>query len=302
MLWIGIVSYRKYRKINKGEYKVQDQTTDARIDKGKGTEWEILEQLYKNSSLSSSELCKNTGFKRDKVNRVTKKLIEKNLIMQDKNGKFQLTINAAMNPKLQSTIFGMDAFRELLNGVSSSLFMENFISINQTYDIANQEHLFFSDIKKGKNLTKESEILFDFAITIGSLITFIMLKAVKPSEKEDMNGKEKEEQSLTWIRNSIIPSVIFSQFMEMDIIKKGKRIKKSRENKILNNMNSAIPPLIKEEYLARLISDDLYSPYEIDNKTYQSLEKAFFQIWPFTHIVLKELSQPQRLIRKGEYD
>ena len=54
-----------------------------------------------------------------------------------------------------------------------------------------KERLFFERIKEEKKLTKESEFLFDFATKIGSLITFIMLKAVETS-KGEKNGKEKE--------------------------------------------------------------------------------------------------------------
>ena len=68
-------------------------------------------------------------------------------------------------------IFGMDALRELLNGESLSLFI--------------------NDIKVEKNLTKESENLLDFAINIGVWLTFIMLKAVKHSEKEENQWKKK---------------------------------------------------------------------------------------------------------------
>jgi hypothetical protein len=207
--------------------------------------------------------------------------MEKGLITKKgKNDNYILTAYAANNPKLHSMIFGMDALRELLNGESLSLFI--------------------NDIKEQKNLTKESETLLHFAIKIGVWITFIMLKAVKPSENEETNGRKKEEQTFTWIRNSILPSVILSEFMKMDIVKKGKRIKKSREDIIIKNRNHEIPPFMEKGFLSRLILNELYSPYEIDKKTSQTLEEAFNRIWPSTYIILNQLSQTQRLTEKGK--
>jgi hypothetical protein len=250
--------------------------------------------------ISQKQLAYNIDLNEETVRLHAIDLMEKGLITKKgKQDNYILTDYAANDPKLQSMIFGMDATRELVNGISS-LFIENSILTNLSFAVAIQEQLFFSKLKEGKTLTKETEGLLDFAIKIGSLITFIMLKAVKPSENEETNGRKKVEQSLTWVRNSILPSVILSEFMEIDIVKKGKRIKKSRQSRITKNMNPKTPWFMKEEFQSRVIPDELFSPYEIDKKTYQSLESAFNQIWPFTNVILKGLSKHQRLVEKGK--
>ena len=43
--------------------------------------------------------------------------------------------------------------------------------------------------------------------------------------------------------------------MIIEIIRKGKRIKKSREDTIIKNMNPEIPHFMEKEFLSRLVSD-----------------------------------------------
>jgi hypothetical protein len=245
--------------------------------------------------LTQKELMEKTGLSDETIRTHTDNKIEEGVITRNKkNDKYQLTEYAAQNFYLQSLVFGQDAVRELVGDYpSSSLFNNNSCPTKQIAEMAEKETVFFEYTKDNKNLTKESEFLLNFAINIGSLITFVMLKAIEPSKEED--GKEKEKKSITWTKNSILSTEILTQFMTNTIVNKGKRIKKSKEKLLTSKINPTIPSPIKEEFLSRLISDKEYSQYEIDKTTYQSLEKAYKEIWPYKHIVLKNLSEPQRL-------
>jgi hypothetical protein len=258
----------------------------------------ILEVLHSSepNGLTTSELREKTGLHRDTISYICSKLIKGGEIIKfGKKGKYHLTTSSAKNPQLQYRTFGMESVRNLSSWLSSNFppTEDRFI-----FNLRQKEYVFFECLYKKENLSKESETLLYFAIQIGILMTFIMLKAIEPSDEQD--GEIKKNNTMLWINNTIIPNTILSQFMELDVIKKGKMKKKSRVGSITKNITSTTPDFIKEESMSKLISDFSYSPYEINEKTYLKLEKEFKNIWPFSYFVLENIQEKlSEIIEKG---
>jgi hypothetical protein len=258
----------------------------------------ILEVLHSSepNGLTTSELREKTGLHRDTISYICSKLIKGGEIIKfGKKGKYHLTTSSAKNPQLQYRTFGMESVRNLSSWLSSNFppTEDRFI-----FNLRQKEYVFFECLYKKENLSKESETLLYFAIQIGILMTFIMLKAIEPSDEQD--GEIKKNNTMLWINNTIIPNTILSQFMELDVIKKGKMKKRSRVGSITKNITSTTPDFIKEESMSKLISDFSYSPYEINEKTYLKLEKEFKNIWPFSYFVLENIQEKlSEIIEKG---
>ncbi|MDN5866082.1 MAG: hypothetical protein L0H55_01620 [Candidatus Nitrosocosmicus sp.] len=52
-------------------------------------------------------------------------------------------------------------------------------------------------------------------------------------------------------------------------------LKESFVKKRLESMNERVDPIKKQDTLNRSIPDELYSQYEVDEKTYKDLEEAY---------------------------
>ncbi len=277
--------------------------------KTRGHKKKIL-KLIKNSGstgISMPKLCKEMELDRKTIYRLIEELNEEakrnsgEIIVKRKNkGPYVLASQIAKeNWTALSMVFGQDATKEILgNPLIPYLFANQSLPTSQIISLQEKEQSFFIDFYKNEkiNLTDESKFLFDFALRIGKLIIFVMLKAVKPY-KEQIDGKEKEKRSLIQVKHSINPISILFQFIGQDIIKNGKMNKRSAIKRSIQNMNSKISYNYKKELLDKSISDELFSHFEVNEKAYQSLENGFKEIWPYTFMVLEDMSQPQRLSR-----
>ncbi|MDN5847186.1 MAG: hypothetical protein L0H53_13040 [Candidatus Nitrosocosmicus sp.] len=238
----------------------------------------------------------------NEINKIKKKNQEyERIIKLKKNGNYVLASELAKREiATQYMVFGQDAIRELLGGISNGLnsFIINDSDSNQIYDLMQNEKSFFSEFYEKKKLSEESEILLDFTFKMGSLISFIMLKAIEPScdDLKEKDGKTKEFESAALVNQAINPSQILFHFMQQDIVKKGKLEKESKVRNLLRNKNGDIKNSPRAKILLEnSISDDLYSCYEVNNLTSQKLKNSYEEIWPGTFRLLTKLFEEKRL-------
>ena len=90
-----------------------------------------------------------------------------------------------------------------------------------------------------------------------------MLKAIETSQGDE-HGNEKVIKSLALVKNSINLHQILLQFIQYNIIKDGKMIKKSQLSKFIYDDNHKLAQSIKSDLFAdRSISDNLFSKFEV---------------------------------------
>lgn len=238
----------------------------------------------------------------NEINKIKKKNQEyERIIKLKKNGNYVLASELAKREVItQYMVFGQDAIRELLGGMSNGLnsFIINDPDSNQIYDLLQNEKSFFSEYYEKKKLSKDSEFLLDFTFKMGSLISFIMLKAIEPlgDDVKEKDGKTKEFESAALVNHAINPSQILFHFMRQDTVKKGKLEKESRVRNLLRNKNDDVKNSSRAKILVEnSISDEQYSCYEVNKLTSQKLKKGYEEIWPGTFRLLTKLFEEKKL-------
>jgi hypothetical protein len=296
----------------------QNKKVNIKPSKGSPSKDNSNKNIHKNTIIEAlditeeeqtiSQLKKKTGLKRAAIPRLVSEINKEKdigIIKINKKGPYTLAGKVAKKERAtQYSVFGQDAVRELLggmsNGLTSSVFLDWSNPTNQMKDLFQIEESFLETVYANRKLGKESQMLFHFAMKMGSLITFIMLKAIKPSNA-DKDGKAKELESKLWIENSITPYQMLFQFMQQEIVTSGKFKKKSQVDNMIKRLD---PRLLESDkvkaVLSKSIPDSLFSPYEVNQKTYGELEKGFEKIWPFTFKILSNLSKVKRLEEKTE--
>jgi hypothetical protein len=258
--------------------------------------------------LTISQLKKKTGLERAAIPRLVGEINKENdigIIKINKKGTYSLA-NKVVKKEIatQYSVFGQDAVRELLggisNGLTSSVFLNGSNPTTQITDLLQIEESFLKAVYTNRKFNEESEMLFHFAMKMGSLITFIMLRAIAPFS-HNKDGKTKEIESKLWVETSITPYQMLFHFMQYEIVKSGKLRKKSQVDSMIKGLD---PRLLESDKVKTILNnsipDSLFSPWEINHETYQELEKGFKTIWPYTYKILSNLSEVKRLQVKTE--
>lgn len=286
----------------------------VKLKKGEQAEnrMKILQVLYVAGpeGLSQKDLIKGTELSDTAVQDHLKELIEEGMVVrkEHKQDHYRLTTEAAKSVELQSWLFGDESLRELRNGFSKFMVDINYnIDSNpepevgkplfRTTDtsqsleeISNRCIKEYNTMNKiyGSLSTKTEKDLFKFAWDIGVLMTYILLKAIKPQSK-DKTGMQKEYNSLIWTKNSINLNNILFHFIQSDMIRRKRMLKESFSKRRIEGLGEKTDPARKKESQDKSIPDELYSQFEVDEKTYGDLEEAYERIWPFTYLGLEQV-------------
>jgi hypothetical protein len=141
----------------------------------------------------------------------------------------------------------------------------------------------------GSLSTRTEKDLFKFAWDVGVFMTYVMLKAIKPAQSGGKTGKEKEYDSLIWTKNSTSVNNILFHFIQSDMIRWKKMLRESVVKQRIERLGDKADPVRKKEILDRSIPDELYSQFEVDEKTSSELEESFEKMWPFTYLGLEQV-------------
>lgn len=272
----------------------------------------ILQVLYVagHEGISQKDLIKETGLSDTAIQNHLKELIEKGMVVrkEHKQDHYRLTTEAAKSVELQSWLFGDEALRELRNGFSKFIVDMNYnvesnpesvvtkplfraidtsLTLEEISNRCTKEYETINKISVSLSTKTEKE-LFKFAMDVGVLTTYVMLKAIK-TQSNDKTGKEKEYDSLIWTKNSISVNNILFHFIQSDIIRSKHMLKESFAKKRIERLGKKADPVRKKEIQDKLIPDELYSQFEVDEKTYNDLEESFEKIWPFTYLGLEQV-------------
>jgi hypothetical protein len=263
---------------------------------GEQNKEKILEHIAKSEpeGRSTSELKEETGLHRDTIYNLSKQLESDEWIRKSgKYGKYRLTEKALNDPSIGSWIFR----GEVMRGISK-------------WSVPTDKPNKFCRLDV-KNLNRESQTereLFDFANKIGALITYIMLHALRPRDitingsskmKVKLSGKEKSEQAIRWVENTISPFWILDSFQKLRTVKEG-----------LAMCGESSPPefqrLMEKQNKRRKMQphDPLWTQYELDEDTFSKLATAFANTYPEINAQLEYIRKtlPDKIQKHKEWD
>ncbi|MDR4489462.1 MAG: hypothetical protein R2685_00975 [Candidatus Nitrosocosmicus sp.] len=305
------MSHNKINKLNDTENNSYFSSNNTNELKAAYRRDELMSLLRKSGcdGLSVLQLKDKMKFKDRKsiprfineINKIFKKNHESERIIKlKKNENYVLASELAKREiATQCMVFGQDAIRELLGGMSNGLnSLIDDPDSNEIYDLLLNEKSFLLEFYEKKKLSDESKILLDFTFKISSFISFIMLKAIESHGDDVMakDGKMKEYESAVLVDRAIDPRQILYHFMQQEIVKKGKLEKESRVRNLLRNRNDYIKNSPRAKILLEnSISDDQYSCYEVNSFTSQKLKNSYQEIWPGTFRLLTKLCEEKRL-------
>lgn len=82
----------------------------------------------------------------------------------------------------------------------------------------------FNKISKFRYNDGRIEFL-NFANKIGATIICLFLEVIKPDNRIEVIGKERDQQIINWISNMINPKAIFSEFCKLSVVEKGQPLR-----------------------------------------------------------------------------
>ena len=141
----------------------------------------------------------------------------------------------------------------------------------------------------------KEKALLEFAMDMGALITYVMLKAMEHSKEQDKNNNS--DNSLTWVKHSINPIVMLRYFesVSKDIIKKqnSESLQKNSYDSLQSNTDENKNRLDNSNY-------ESYHSYILDEEPYHNIEKSFREIWPYTFHALEDIrNRIPKIIERG---
>lgn len=240
--------------------KTTKEAVKARLEKGIKSKEKVFSLIRANEDgKSTAELTKETGLSRDRIHIICKQYMDAGMLYKTgRYGKYRLTRKAWGDPSIKGFFFdskimktlpvveyasanNMFCNREYIQGIPKTN------SMNGDVDNNSKEIL-----KRGPNI-KDRLSLFEFALDIGSIITYEMLMAIKfASECSEPDAKDKV--AWKWIENVIHPNVILKRFADIPEI----------ERRLKRNSTSVRP----------------YSFYDMEPEEVSSLMKSFQDVFP----------------------
>ena len=212
---------------------------------------------------TTHELKIDTGLDRDTIYTHGENLKKSGLVTKDgKFGKYRLTEKALNDPRIGSWIFMRDAMQGVARWSVSKSRPNKFCSIDT------------------QNLDEEYRTereLFDFANKISALITYMLVYALRPRDisingaskkKIRLSGKEKTDQAIQWVENTISPARLLFEFSRLRPVKRGLAV------------HGWVPPALRGRYRRINIEDPLWTDYELDEENFKKLTTAFANIYP----------------------
>jgi hypothetical protein len=276
----------KYGSADEGFKKVVERRAEKIASASKKereeNENKILYEIAKSGpeGINQKDLARKTELNEETIRLHAIDLMEKGLITKKgKQGNYKLTSFAAKDFRIQSMVFGYEAVKEIMN--SFTHFMSSNYSKRYEEDALKEIEI---RNRICNNVNSKEKALLEFAMDMGALITYVMLKAMEHSKEQDKNNYL--DNSLTWLKQSINPIVMLKYFEKIakEMIKKHylesdqnvNYLSQSNKNENKNKSNN-------------LDNNSLYSLNKIDKNSYNIMEKAFREIWPYTFDALEDI-------------
>jgi hypothetical protein len=236
---------------------------------------------------TTHELKIETGLHRDTIYTIGEALKKSGLITKDgKFGKYRLTEKALNDPRVGSWIFMREAMRGIARSSVSKSRPNKFCSIDT------------------QNLDEEYRTereLFDFANKISALIIYMLIYALRPRDisingaskkKIKLSGKEKTDQAIRWVENTISPSRLLFEFSRLRPVKRGLAV------------HGWVPPALKGRYRTIDIDNPQWTDFELDEENFIKLTTAFANIYPEINEQLEYIRKtlPDKIQKHKEFD
>jgi hypothetical protein len=215
--------------------------------------------------MSTSELEAAVPCHRDTVYDVCEELKYKGMVTKKGNkfGNYHITSKAVGSPEIKGFLFGSKAMEQfyLFEHPGPESTLKQSISVNNKFCnnnycksvVLRQPH---DGIIPDKEL-KDELSLFEFAIRIGSIITYEMIQALKYGSSPILeNQVNKDIMAWKWVDNVIKPDLTLNAFAKLDPV--GNILKRNK------NVDQPRGPL-----------------YEVDEKgDLKQLERSFENVFP----------------------
>lgn len=222
-------SFDEQKKVHTEENRNLKGAQDARRKQGRDREKELFSHVEASEPIgkTSAELKKEMNLSRDRVYTICKKYLDEGLFFKTgKFGKYRLTSKALGDPAKKAFFFNSKMMKDFWS----------FESISKSNAFCNTEYIqsILNDNKNGRNKPtfkrdpgKDKLSLFEFALRIGSIVTYEMLMAIKfASDCSEANTKDK--LAWKWIDNVINPGLILKAFACIPEIER--RLKRNSTN------------------------------------------------------------------------
>ncbi|MGH9953584.1 MAG: hypothetical protein ACRD5J_18340 [Nitrososphaeraceae archaeon] len=228
---------------------------ESKREQGKQTKEKIFSIIAASqpTGKSSADLKKETNLSRDRIHTICKEYMDEGFLYKTgRYGNYRLTEKALGDPARKGYLFGLKVMEIIL---SLDYISANNKFCNTTYNKS------IINIRKGTNssLNRDPHIddklfLFEFALRIGSIITYEMIQAIKfASESSEVEAKD--QLAWKWINNVIHSNFILAKFADTYVV--GKRLKRNR------------------------FEDSPRGPfYDMDKNELQSLQQSFQNVFP----------------------
>ena len=250
----------KKRKLDEGIIEKQKVLINKRKEERNENQNKFL-QCITFEGKTTAQILNETGLHRDTVHIIGRELMKQGRVIKvGKFGKYRLTEVAFMDPGVRAWRFHVKAIKEIL---TRKVFVHNKFIKN----------------KINAKVPIEEEDLFVFSVKIGALITYILLKATRPTDLANQSESQKDlikdQLSKRWVEDAINPYHLMAEFRKLGIVTRGRKPYDPKDSTwSINEM--------------------------VDKKNYNNLILAFKSIYPAIFPVLEEIYHEQPLVMKYE--
>jgi hypothetical protein len=225
---------------------------------------------------SSADLRKDTNLSRDRIHTICRKYMDLGLLFKTgRFGKYRLTEKALGDPGKRGFYFGSTAMKKFF---SLDLICTNNKFCNSKYcELAISDKHYLKNTL-GSDIRNEVD-LFEFALRIGSVITYEMIEAMKYFGSEIIADKvDKDQLAWKWVDSVITPNRILKAFADTNVI--GKRLNRNKNDSLTK-----------------------WSFYEMDKEDLHELELEFKNVFPEVYVQLEDIMSklPSKIDLTREY-
>jgi Fe2+ or Zn2+ uptake regulation protein len=201
-----------------------------------------------NNELTTNDICRITTLHRETVYSNCKELTRKGYIKKDgKFGKYYLTLKAYDKSNLK----GYNFIREVTKTIKNSKIafvseeeqqimknlIEKYVEINQNLGKKSNE----INQNEWYNNVIQKEII-SFSVLMGAYTTYVFLQALKLQTTKVMieSDTNTAEDIISWLKNSINPSYLFTLFKKLNIISR------NDFDRLIKSYEKVFPDLFKQ--------------------------------------------------------
>jgi hypothetical protein len=215
------MSFKERMKVRRN-INVED-AHESRRNQGMRTKEKVFSIITNSGHVgkSSGELRHETGLSRDRIHTICKEYMDEGMLYKTgRYGKYLLTQKALGDPARKGRLFGLKIMKDFFSfdyiSANSGKFCNTAYIDNIINDIKKRNTK--PSINRDPNI-KDQLFLFEFAVRIGAIITYEMIRAIKfASDNPEVN--EKDQLAWKWIDNVILPQYILASFADTWVVKK----------------------------------------------------------------------------------